>query len=296
MGFGSEPIVLISPDVILASVIVANEQQHVPVTERKEIRTHAILIGLGPLAPGGIERMQVFPFHQIAGDKQIGGVPFVFVHVLFPSKNPQHRKISGQHVVPAVVHPDVGRVRHGERLALRRDVVSVPVHGYDGIRGMLYPAIQIVAGTGRQKNAAVFAQSPVADDGGSIAVHECTSTEDRRIHFAGFQCHRVMPPMHQVPAGDVGVAVVGLPRLDDQHQVIPALPIESPVRIERQAPAAHGYDMVSRAVRVTQKFFAEGPFGVQILPHRIPSMLWRIASYPILPMDFESNPYHGTLR
>ena len=84
-------VVPVLPQVILASPIVADEKQHVAITQGEKIGAHVILVILCPLPIRLIKRMKILPTNQVIRHKKVGRVTLVLFQALFATKDPANR-------------------------------------------------------------------------------------------------------------------------------------------------------------------------------------------------------------
>ena len=276
---GSEPQVCVAAHIILAPQVVADEQQQVAVArrpalggggQREEVGTHVVFVGLRPLAPGGVEFVQIFPLPQVVGNQQVQRVALVPGQLTLLSVLAQDEQVPRQDVVAAVFDPDGRRIR-----GAIDDLVTVVVAGGaqaglsladHRVVGAFGPRLQQVVGAGGDADAAGFTQPPVGNGGHAMAIQGGAAGKNAGVAVSGLQGQRVLSPVHQVYTRDVGEAVSGV-GLHDVHQVIAASPEQGGIGVEGGTVSFGSDDVVGGAVAVGEQGVAQGARRRHITGH-----------------------------
>ena len=258
VSLGTEGLVAPLPQVVPGAGLVAHEQQHVGVAQRKEVRHGAVVARAGPLPPRPVEVVHEFPVQGVARAEQAGGI--AAPRTAEPAQRiphftlPPHAGIAGP--VPAVIRVARPRLRNHDPRVLRPALQAVVAAG-----GEAAPAGP--AAVDHRRHPAVV--DHVAAEA-ALGVHP----RQRRL-----QRDRVVLPVDQVAAGGVSpadphVLVAAVAALDDLvrgvrvvlvEQVVAAAPVERPVGIVE--PSSRRQEVEARPVGVALEPLLQLPGAAQ---------------------------------
>ena len=234
---GIKPFVPDLADVVLTSLQMAAEEQHVTVAEWVEIRHGAVFAPFGPLPSRPIEQIHVLPCAQVRRLEKVCRVPPVLRVAL----------VDGG-VILVVCQPPAGVV----------DSVTPEVGtpfgglGNDRIARVFRPLDQqVVAAAGETEAVGVSIvdqdRNTFPADQGAPAV---AALSVRSVGIRG-QRHRMVDPVHEIGTGGMAPLdemPVGAVRIILVEDVVPALPKQGPVDIVH--PRRRRREMVGGAVRI----------------------------------------------
>ena len=224
-------------DVVLASLQVAAEEQHVPAAEREEIGHGAVLASLRPLPARLVEQAGELPVPQVRRSEQVRRVPPV-LRVAF---------VDGG-VVEAALQPAAGVV---DGVAAEAGVPLLRLRDHRVAR-VLRPLEQQVAAAAGEAEAVGIAvvdqgRNPFPVDQGPAA----EAADAVRSVILGRQRHRMVDPVHEVGAGGVpplDAVPVGPVRVELVEDVVAPLPVDGAVDVVH--PGGGRREVPGRPVRV----------------------------------------------